>query len=213
MTELHSRDLMFRIHGHPLWPHPPNGQKNLGRSVFCICGRSIGSKVQNPTPNHDRAELDSLTPSRTHRRSLDEPVLAIALRLARFNEPLDAPQAAVVWISFVAEGHFLGRAGIWKQSLLPVVGRVDSVVRRTLPGPHRRQPDHWRLSTRSQVSCPAPSCPASAGTARGLVSRGGRASHPVGRVPIRRLQRLCACRRNGTGYGRLSEGARGRPLP
>jgi hypothetical protein len=61
MTKLHSRDIMFRIHGHPLWAHPPNGQKNLGRSVSHIYGSSKRSKVHDWNPQW--RQPDSLTPS------------------------------------------------------------------------------------------------------------------------------------------------------
>lgn len=49
-------------------------------------------------------------------------VLAIALGLALLNGPLDTPQAAVAWISFVVGAHFLALAVVWKQSLFHWLG-------------------------------------------------------------------------------------------
>jgi hypothetical protein len=94
MTKLHSRDIMFRIHGHPLWAHPPNGQKNLDRSVSHICGCSKGSKAQDWNPP---VETDSpihwLRPDSPRAHGRTGPVHRD--QMAQLNEPVDASQAAV----------------------------------------------------------------------------------------------------------------------
>ncbi len=54
-------------------------------------------------------------------------VVAIFGGLALLNGPLDTPQAAVAWISFVVGVHFLALAVVWRQRLFTVLGAALAV--------------------------------------------------------------------------------------
>ena len=92
MTTLQSRHIMFRIHGHPLWAHPPNGQKDLGRSVSCLCRAQHGFTGSGLEPQS--RQPDSLTRPDSP-GSLGEPGLSIAIRWPSSTSGVDASQAAV----------------------------------------------------------------------------------------------------------------------
>jgi hypothetical protein len=164
------------------------------------------------TPHRDRAQLDPLTPLRLI-GVLGRTSPAIALRLAPFNEPR-CRFAGSLGVNLVRGGaHCSGLATLWKQSLLPEVGRVDSILWPTLPRPHDRQFVDWRYRHARRSPPRRPTAQLRGAQHEDWSARGGRASLPVGRVHRTATAAILRMLAKRSGVWSPSEGARGRPLP